>query len=145
MQTAREDSRQQIKGPPGNSALLQQPTHSQASSALPAAGTASRGLASTATQDTSAQHKLRSEPLVGAPGIIFQDYTLPTNLRSLTSVRATLPQNDAPWPKIRKLHHTLHSQNTIKGGTKHGRPFVLNLWAQTVEPASSFYSKQLQP
>ena len=58
---------------------------------------------------------------------------------------ATLPQNDAPWPKIRKLHHTLHSQNTIKGGTKHGRPFVLNLWAQTVEPASSFYSKQLQP
>ena len=33
------------KGPVGNSALLQQPTHPQASSALPAAGTADRGLA----------------------------------------------------------------------------------------------------
>ena len=45
-----------------------------------------------------------------------------------------LPQNDAPWPKIRKLHHTLHSQNTIKGGTKHGdRSFSISgpkLWNQ---------------
>ena len=51
----REGSRWRTKGPAVNSALLQQPTHPQASSALPAAGTADRGLVSTATQDAAAR------------------------------------------------------------------------------------------
>ena len=46
--------------------------------ALPAAGTADRGLTFTATQDAAAQQHPGSEPLSGAPGIIFRDYALPT-------------------------------------------------------------------
>ena len=72
-------SRRRTKAPSGNSTLLQQPMHSQASSALPASGTSDRGLASAATQDAVAQHQPRSEPLSGAPGIVFRDYALPTN------------------------------------------------------------------
>ena len=56
-QTVREGSRWWTKGPIGNSALLQQPTHPQASSTLPTAGTADRKLASTATQDAAALQK----------------------------------------------------------------------------------------
>ena len=67
-QTAREDSRWRTKEPAGNSALH---THPQASSALPAATTAGRGLASTATHDVAAQQQSRSEPFSGAPGIVF--------------------------------------------------------------------------
>ena len=66
------------KRPEGNSVLLQQPTHPQASSALPAAGTADRGLVSTATQDAAALQKPWAKPLLGATGIAFRDYALPT-------------------------------------------------------------------
>ena len=62
----REGSRRRTKGPAGNSALLQQPTHPQASSALPAAGTADRGLASTSTQDAAALQKPWTKPILGA-------------------------------------------------------------------------------
>ena len=59
--------------------LLQQPTHPQASSALPAAGSVDRRLASTATQYAAALQKPWTKPLLGATGIVFQDYTLLTN------------------------------------------------------------------
>ena len=75
----REGSRRRTKGSAGNSALIQQPTHPQASSTLPAAGTADRGLTSTATQDAVAVQKLWTKPLLDATGIVFRDYALPTN------------------------------------------------------------------
>ena len=95
MQTVREGSRQQTKGPAGNSALLQQPAHPRASSALPAAGTADRGLASITTQDAAALQKPWTKPLLGTTGIVFRDYALPTNTQmTFPLLRANLHKNN---------------------------------------------------
>ena len=59
------EAQRRTKGPEGNSALVQQPTHPQTSSDLPGAGTADRRLASTATQNAAAVQQPWTKPLLG--------------------------------------------------------------------------------